>query len=47
LGFNNGPTGNFAVVGWKVGDKLVKAIKVEPRPGKYENSSWVKTTRNK
>ncbi|KAJ7825403.1 hypothetical protein B0H14DRAFT_2596627 [Mycena olivaceomarginata] len=45
--FNNGPGGNFAVVGWKAGDRLVKAIEVEPRPGQTSDGAWVKTTRNK
>ncbi|KAJ7326470.1 hypothetical protein DFH08DRAFT_968356 [Mycena albidolilacea] len=45
--FNNGPGGNFAVIGWKAGDRLVKAIKVEPRPGQTSDSVWVKTTRKK
>ncbi|KAF7360130.1 MYND-type domain-containing protein [Mycena venus] len=44
--FNNGPAGNFAVLGWKAGDRLVKGIEVEPRPGQT-NNMWVKTTHNK
>ncbi|KAJ7302846.1 hypothetical protein DFH08DRAFT_826307 [Mycena albidolilacea] len=45
--FNNRPGGNFAIVGWKAGDRLVKAIEVEPRPGQQSDGAWVKTTHNK
>ncbi|KAJ7324016.1 hypothetical protein DFH08DRAFT_969020 [Mycena albidolilacea] len=45
--FNNGPAGNFAVLGWKHGDRLVKAIEVAPRPGQQVEYTWVKTTRHK
>ncbi|KAK6992117.1 hypothetical protein R3P38DRAFT_3226690 [Favolaschia claudopus] len=46
--FNNGPGGNFAILGWKSGDNLISGITVESRPGSNNpiDDLWTKTTRS-